>query len=627
MYLLVCFCTPVWAGWIHKGSVAHIMDDFLELEKVTTSGRDLEDAGACSPAKDEGAPAPAPLGAAEDKAQLLLLLKRALKNPDASSHIQIRALHKNFLALLAKDKQRSLEAFVRRGHKPHHFQFTEDEVARSFQVLHAGYERRRTVDEVDEGVLMEENLNHRCRLMKKMQAIVDDTRVYPSMQLLRDMKEEWAQYSPVPADRQKQLQGAFFSLTRQFHKKRKLFMEAEAVNRERNFEEKTALCKKLEELLNREASLQTHRAFGTLCRAYQKIGRVPEEKRESLHDTYTHWVGALEDRLAVFAHEREARSEASLSERRDLLEKMQASASFHSDRIDDWLRETQEVRQLKEAWQALRVSEHSPETRALVKSFWRHFKQYMKSRRAFFKAIEAERFENLERKKQLIEATVQLRTRQDWPAALAAFRKIHEEWKSITLLPSKEWHAINLAFKEAMDALFAGAEGAKAEDRARRTASFKEQYAPILGLAERLADGKGVAAEQIEKAFALPALPSGDAADETERHLAKEWLHPALAACHKEIRAMGEASLLADFRGRVIRFLRARKLNLPPFLLRDEATARKKMRTLENDILLWKQNVQLFSPSASSQKFRAEVEEKIRKAECELEKLKMSLGG
>ena len=625
MCLLVCLRTP--GGVDSQDRVARIMDDFLELEAVATSGRGLEDAGAHGPAKDKEVPSPAPLDAIEDKAQLLLLLKRALKNPDVSSRAQVRTLHKHFVALLAKDRQQSLEAFVGRGNKPHHFQFTEDEVARSFRALYAGYERRGAVDEANEGVLMEENFNHRCRLMKKMQALVDDTRAYPSMQLLHDMKEEWARYSPVPADKQKYLQSAFFSFTRQFHKKRKLFMEAEAVNREKNFEEKTALCRKLEELLEREASLQVHRTFGTLCRAYQKIGRVPEERREALHDTYTRLVGALEGRLAVFVREQEVLSEANLSERRDLLEKMQVSASFRSDRIDDWLRESQKVRQLREAWQALRISESTPEARALVKSFWKHFKRYMKGRRAFFKAIEAERSENLERKKQLIEATIQLRARQDWPAALAVFREIHEEWKSITLLPGKERHAVNLAFKEAMDALFAGAEGAKAEDRARKAASFKERYAPILGLAERLAGEKDAAAEQIEKTFAHPTLPSGAVADETEKHLAREWLHPALTACHEEIKAMGDAALLADFQGQVVRFFRMRKLSLPPFLLRDEAAARKKARALAGDILLWKQNVQLLSPAASSQKFRAEVEEKIRKAEHELEKLKMSLGG
>lgn len=559
----------------------------------------------------------------KDKEYLLSLLKKALKSLPAPADGTIQALQKSFNKLLSTDKQAALQAFLKKGNEPHHFQFPTEEVVRSFRALYANYEQQKSASEEEKTVEMEENLNHRYRLIKKMQSIIDDSRVYPKIQRLREIEKEWGRYTPIPPDKQRHLQYTFFSLTRQFYKKRKIFMEVEHLNREKIFEEKTTLCKKLEELLKEEPAEKVYRAFSTLCDAYQGAGAVNEEKKQPLQETYERLVAALEEKLAPFVRKQAERIAQQIKKKEALLQYMQAAATFDSGRIDDWMEESRKVSQYKETWQAVKVGMATLETRQLTSAFWKACKQYIKRRNIFFKQIDAERAKNLADKKVLIAQVEQLHDHEDWEVALSKFQDIHKAWKTITLLPGRERSAINLAFKKAMDTFFAKIASTRKEEAARRSSFFSEKYGAILAL-KTLAETKEALTCQITEA--LRPLPAEGALEEVEKAFVKACIYPVLTACYQRIKSLEDAILLLDFKGKVVTFFSTAALDLPPFLLREEAITKKKARDLAGDIFLWKQNVQLLSSSPASQRLKATVDRKIKKAESELQKLRLFLG-
>ena len=60
-------------------------------------------------------------------------------------------------------------------------------------------------------------------------------------------------------------------------------------------------------------------------------------------------------------------------------------------------------------------------------------------------------------------------------------------------------------------------------------------------------------------------------------------------------------------------------------LYRKEIDLRKKVSQLEENILLWQNNIQFFAKSKTSDKLKAEFEKKIEKAEEQLAELKHQL--
>src|SRR5690606_34114945 len=133
---------------------------------------------------------------------------------------------------------------------------------------------------------------------------------------------------------------------------------------------------------------------------FKHIGPVPAEEQENIWKRFKAASDQIYDKRKDFVKELKKDLEVNLEKKKVLVEKVLAFADFSSDRIKLWNQKTKEILEIQKQWDAIGglPRESSKEVNRL---FWNSFKKFFSSKHHFFKDLEKERAENLEKKKAL----------------------------------------------------------------------------------------------------------------------------------------------------------------------------------------------------------------------------------
>src|SRR5690606_19536539 len=99
-------------------------------------------------------------------------------------------------------------------------------------------------------------------------------------------------------------------------------------------------------------------------------------------------------------------------------EEAQAFATFQSDRIKEWNEKTKEILELQKRWERVGGLPRA-KAKDVNKRFWSAFKAFFNNKNAFFKKLDEEREQNLQRKNELVRLAQALKDSQTHEFVLA----------------------------------------------------------------------------------------------------------------------------------------------------------------------------------------------------------------
>jgi len=311
---------------------------------------------------------------------------------------------------------------------------------------------------------------------------------------------------------------------------------------------------------------------------------------------------------------------ANLEQKKVLSEDVQVSASFQSDRIKAWNQKTKEIRELQKKWESLGGMPRN-KAKDLNKKFWTAFKGFFANKNAFFKKLDAEREQNLEKKNQLLQRALELKDSTEWEKTTNELKALQEQWKEIGPVPEKMREKIYQQFKEACDAFFENRRAQQGRREADQENNLKAKQA-VCDLLEKHAEKKTATPEllkELEVQFSnIGFVPKKDMGAIRARY------HEAVT---KFVQAIEGAS--EEDKSRMVLESQLQDLKNDPMgeqkLYHKEQAIRKKTQKVENDIAVWRNNVEFFARAKNGEKVREEFNEKIEEANIHLNQLKQQL--
>lgn len=524
-----------------------------------------------------------------------------------------------FDAIYNKEKEAALKDFLENGGTEDDFQYRSEDEDKLFFAAYHDFREKKSSFIKDQERKKEHNLIAKNEILDKLRELVDGEETTHSIGTIKNIQEEWKKIGPVPSAQNRSLWASYNALMDRFYDNRSIYFELKELDRKKNLEQKLEICEKAEALVKVEDLKDAIKALNDLHEEFKHIGPVPRDEQEPLWQRFKTASDAVYERRKEFYDSQKEVFKENLVKKEELIEKLSAFKDFTATKIKEWNVKTKDVLAIQKEWEATGpVPRESG--KEVNKKFWGLFKQFFHNKNQFFKELDEIRLKNKEKAEELIEKATILMESTDWQETSSKLIGLQQEWKKIGPTPEKVRDELYRKFKLACDTFF--------ENRRNANKQVNKEFEENLKLKEDLiqkisdaAEGEDLSEQVLEK-----YIGEFNAIGFVPRKNMKEIVSKFNEVVDVYVNKLGvEGGSKEEFLFR----LNLNKLQADPnanrVLNKKEHGIRKQIADLENNITLWKNNLEFFTSSKTADKLKDQFDEKIIKAENEIEKLKKKL--
>ena len=533
---------------------------------------------------------------------------------------QITEIKHHYDEIFEAEKQEALDKFIAEGGDEADFDYRPTDLDERFELAFRRIKDEKSQHFASQQRSREENLRRKNEVLAKLREFVDAEETNTSLKELKKLQEEWKAIGPVPPQYNSNLWANYNALLDRFYNNRSILYELKELDRRKNLEAKTDIVERAEKLLEYENMKQATRELRELHDEFKHIGPVPREEQEPLWQRFKEASDKVYEKRRAHLEQLNSELEGNLLKKRELGDRVQEFLEFSSDRITEWNDKTKELLSLQKEWDAIGGLPRQV-AKEVNKYFWSAFKGFFGNKNKFFKELEKKREENLKLKEELVQEAESLKESDDWQKTANRFKELQRRWKEIGPVPEKQRDEVYKRFKSAADAFFESkrAQGKEANKEFEENLKRKEAViAKINALAEAKSTDVDAFLDLQEEYESIGFVP---------RAAISKVKNAYTEATDRFLDNAGDLSEEEKERLRLQSQI-SRIKSAPDSdrkLRHKENNIRRQISKIENDISIWKNNLEFFASSKNADKLKNNFTEKIDEAEAELEKLREQL--
>jgi hypothetical protein len=519
-----------------------------------------------------------------------------------------------------KEKAAALARFIENGGIAEDFDYKGDESDIAFEANFKLLRDRKTQYFRQQEEKKGDNLKRKEELLEKLRELSDAIDSNNQFDAFKELQKEWKAIGPVPAAQAKTLWANYHALVDRFYDNQNIYYELKELDRKRNLQAKLDICVRAEKLADVEMIKDAIRELNELHHEFKHIGPVPGDEKENVWQRFKAASDAVYAKRDAYLQNLQQELSINLEQKQLLADEVQSFASYQSDRIKEWNQKTKDILDIQKRWEAVGGLPRA-KAKDVNKKFWGAFKAFFNNKNLFFKKLDEEREQNLKIKNDLVQQALALKESSDWEKTSSELKTLQQKWKDIGPVPEKFREKVFKEFKEACDYFFdqRRSQHGKVENEQSENLKLKEEICAEL---EKHAE-QGTAAPNLLRTLqdrfnAIGYVPKNAITSIRSRY------HEAVEKFVNAIQGYNE-----DDRSKLMLENQISDLRNDPMaerkLFQKEQAIRKKIQKIENDISLWKNNMEFFSRSSNAEKVKDEFNEKIREATEHLKQLKDQL--
>jgi hypothetical protein len=556
-----------------------------------------------------------------DKSELVRIIEILVKEGDPILSEKVsRPLKHRYDEIHQIDREEALKLFVDEGNEADHFAYRFDELDNRFDGAYKLIRDRKYQHVKSLERDKEKNLTAKTNLLEELRQLVDEEETISSIDSIRKVQERWKAIGPVPGQQAKTLWANYHALMDRYYDQRSIYFELKELDRKRNLEAKLEICQRAENLVGQENLKQAISELNELHEEFKHVGPVPKSEQQSVWDRFKAASDNIYAKRKEFIRHLKKDLKQNLDKKMDLAREVQDFPNFTSSRITDWNKKTKDILELQKKWDAIGGLPRE-QAKEVNKMFWGSFKRFFHNKGLFFKELEGERVENLEKKKALVATAEALKDSTDWNETAEKLKQLQKEWRNVGPVPEKYRNSIYGQFKAACDTFF--------NNRRSQNHEIEKEYVENLGQKQKVCveiESMVTARDfdldkflELKKKYdELGYVPAGEVKNIRDQFLSVS--EQFLSAVPPELEE--EATQIKYD-------IQFEKLKHGPNANRRieqrEQAIRREIGALENDIATWRNNLGFLASSKQADKVKQEFDAKIEQAGQKLEELKSQL--
>lgn len=519
-----------------------------------------------------------------------------------------------------KEQEQALDQFLKDGGEKDGFVYRGTDEDRDFFASYQLFKERKHQQFKDLEKSKEKNANDKNLILDQLRAIVDGEETTNSIETIKKIQDEWKKIGPVPHSQNKNLWASYNALMDRFYDNRSIYFELKELDRKKNLDSKLDLCSKAEALSKVEDVKEAIKSLNDLHEEFKHIGPVPREDQEALWQRFKSASDAVYNKRKAYYDSQREVFKANQVLKEKLIEKLEEFKSFKAEKIRDWNTKTKEILALQKEWEAIGPVPREA-GKEINKTFWGLFKQFFHHKNLFFKELDEIRQHNKEKAEKLIESAETYLDSTDWKNSSNELIQLQKQWKELGPMPEKFRDDLYSRFKKACDTFFDNRRNANKENNKAFEENLVAKEKVCQEILDAAKDEDQTSSENLEKLIQqyneIGFVPRKSMKDISNK------FNTAVNEYVSKLELEGESK--DDFLFR----LNLNKLQADPnsnkVLNKKEHGIRRQITDLENNITLWRNNLEFFAASKTADKLKDQFEEKIEKAEQEVDKLKKKL--
>lgn len=456
-----------------------------------------------------------------------------------------------------------------------------------------------------------DNLKKKYDIIDKIKDLVNrEESINKTFQDFRSLQNEWHSIGVVPQNSLKDLWENYHHSVEIFYGYIKINKELRDLDLKKNLEAKVLLCEKAEELMLEPNPVSAFRLLQELHNQWREIGPVPQESKNEIWERFREATSHINKRHHEYFEKQKEEQRRNLEAKIALCEEVEAINLLEMKSFRDFDEKAEKIMSLQKMWRTIGFAPKKQNNK-VYQRFREACDAFFEKKRTFYSDNKETQLTNLQMKTELCIQAEALQESTDWKATSDALIKLQREWKEIGPVPRKHSEKMWRRFRKACDHFF----NRKAEHFSSLDTSYEENLKAKLAIIAEL--------EEFE--------PGNDvhAAFKRLKELQFRWTEIGFVPFNKkeEITNRYRNALnkefdrlkIADEDKSILKYrTKLDSLRTNPKASRKVRNERDKFYTkikqLENDIVLWENNIGFFAKSPNAETLIREVQDKIENA-------------
>ena len=456
-----------------------------------------------------------------------------------------------------------------------------------------------------------ENLKKKYDIIDKIKDLVNrEESINKTFHEFRALQNEWHSTGVVPQSALKDLWENYHHYVEIFYDYIKINKELRDLDLKKNLEAKVILCEKAEELLLEPNPVVAFRILQDYHNQWREIGPVPPESKNEIWERFKEATSQVNKRHHEYFEKQKDDQRKNLDSKITLCEEVEAINILEIKNFRDFDEKADKVVALQKMWRTLGFAPKKQNNK-VYQRFRDACDSFFEKKRAFYSDNKELQLNNLQLKTELCMQAESLQESTDWKATSDALIRLQKEWKEIGPVPRKQSEKSWRRFRKACDHFF----NRKAEFFAELDTSYEDNLKAKLAVIEEL--------EKFEPGTDVQA------AFERLKEMQRKWTEIGFVPFNMkdEITNRYRNALNKEFDklkiGDEDKSILKYKTKLDNLKINPKATRKirnerekflTKIKQMENDIVLWENNIGFFAKSANADTMIREVEDKIENA-------------
>ena len=296
------------------------------------------------------------------------------------------------------------------------------------------------------------NLEAKTALCEAAEKLDEEPDVISAFHQLQDLHQQYREIGPVAKELREQIWSRFKAASTVINKKHQQYFEEIRAKEEKNLEQKTALCEKLEAIdldaIKTAAQWETTtKEVIAMQQEWREIGFAPQKMNVKIFERFRTINDVFFSKKAEFFKELKSQYSSNLEKKQELVKKAQELADS-----TDWKKTGDKIIALQKEWKTVGIVPRK-QGELLWKDFLEACNKFFEARNKANAGTRNTEHSNLAKKREVV---AKLKDLLENPVenVQQALQKLTEEYNSIGHVPFKEKDNIYKEYHEVLDKLY-----------------------------------------------------------------------------------------------------------------------------------------------------------------------------
>ncbi len=462
------------------------------------------------------------------------------------------------------------------------------------------------------------NLAEKYRIIEEIKELVNRKEsINDTFHQFRELQSQWRSIGVVPQQNIKDLWENYHHYVEIFYDFIKINKDLRDLDLKKNLEIKIEICEKAEELLLEPSVVKAFKTLQKLHEQWREIGPVSQEMKIEIWERFKNITSKINKKHQDYFENLKESQKQNLESKTALCERAEQISSQNYNSVKEWELSYQEMLELQKMWRTIGFAPKKDNNK-IYNRFRNTCDAYFNRKREFFTQSKEDQNNNLQLKTDLCIQAESLMDSTEWRSTTEDLIKLQKKWKEIGPVPRKHSDIIWKRFRTACDHFF--------KNKALHFNNVDSQYEENFRLKSEL----------INEIVSFTASPNPMDNFQKLKDFQRRWSEIGFVPLkskdeiQKKYRDAinnqfdnlkideGQKNLL-KFKNKLENISTKGKSGNQLYHERDKYLT--KLKQIENDIILWENNIGFFAKSKNAESMIAEVERKISSGKEEMKAL------